>query len=61
MSLTQWARTKILWLQREQTISIESQPKKVVVVVVILAFVVVVIISHKNLSLKFNQNWVKNR
>ena len=34
--------------------SIESQPKKVVVVV----FVDVIIVGHKNLTLKFGQNWV---
>ena len=41
-------------------ISIESQPKKVVAVVVVVV-VVVIIIGHKNLTLKFDQNWVNNR
>ena len=40
-------------------ISIESQPKKVVVVVVV--FVFVIIIGHRNLTLKFDQNWVNNK
>ena len=42
--------------------SIESQPKKVVVVVVIVVVVVVVVIivGHKNLTLKFGQNWINN-
>ena len=49
--------------------SIESQPKKVVVVgvvvvvvvtttTVVIVFVVVIIVGHKNLTLKFGQNWV---
>ena len=38
--------------------SIKSQPKKVVVVVFI---VVVTIVGHKNLTLKFGQNWVNNK
>ena len=51
-------------------ISIESQPKKVVVVVVIVfvfglvvvgCVVVVVIVGHRNLNLKFGQNWVNNK
>ena len=44
-------------------ILIESQPKKVVivVVVVVVAFVVVIIVGHKNLTLKFGQNWVNNK
>ena len=37
--------------------SIESQPKKVGVVFV----VVVIIVAHKNLTLKFGQNWVHNK
>ena len=43
--------------------SIESQPKKVVVVVVVVVvFVVfVTIVGHKNLNLKFGQNWVNNK
>ena len=43
--------------------SIESQPKKVVVVVVVVVvFVVfVTIVGHKNLTLKFGQNWVNNQ
>ena len=40
--------------------SIESQPKKVVIVVVIVVVVVVIIVGHKNLTLKFGQNWVNN-
>ena len=44
-------------------ILIESQPKKVVivVVVVVVAFVVVIIVGHKNLTLKFGQNWANNK
>ena len=43
-------------------ISIESQPKKVVLVVVFVVVIfVVVIIGHKNLIIKFDQNWVNNR
>ena len=41
--------------------SIESQPKKVVVVVVVVVVVggvVVAIVGHRNLTLKFGQNWV---
>ena len=42
--------------------SIESQPKKVVVVVVVVVFVVVglvvVIVGHRNITLKFDQDWV---
>ena len=48
--------------------SIESQPKKVVVVVVVGVVVVVVVVSvvviivgHKNLTLKFGQNWANNK
>ena len=46
--------------------SIESQPKKVVFVVVVVVFVVVVggvviIVGHRNLTLKFGQNWVSNK
>ena len=52
--------------------SIESQPKKVVVVgvvvvvvvtttTVVIVFVVVIIVGHKNLTLKFGQNWVNNK
>ena len=41
---------------------IESQPKKVAVVdvVVVVVFVVAIIVGHKNLTLKFGQNWVNN-
>ena len=60
---------------KTRLISIESQPKKVVVVVgvvvvvVVFVFVVVglvvdggvVIVSHRNLTLKFGQNWVNNK
>ena len=48
---------------RTRLSSIESQPKKVivVVVVVVVVFVVVIIIDHKNLTLKFGQNWVNNK
>ena len=45
-------------------ISIGSQPRKVVVtvvVVVVAVFVFVIIIGHRNLTLKFNQNWVNNK
>ena len=44
-------------------ISIESHPKKVVVVVVVVfaVFVVVIIVGHKNLTLKFGQNWVNDK
>ena len=46
--------------------SIESQSKKVVVVfvvvvVVVVVFVVFIIVGHKNLTLKFGQNWVNNK
>ena len=47
--------------------SIESQPKKVIVVVVVVVvdvvvvFVVVIIVGHKNLTLKFCQNWVNSK
>ena len=41
--------------------SIESQPKKfAVVVVVVVGLVVVIIVGHKNLALKFCQNWGNN-
>ena len=52
---------------KTRSISIESQPKKVVdVVVVVIVFVVgvcvvVVIVGHRNLTLKFGQNWVNNK
>ena len=49
-------------------ISIESQPKKVVVVVfvvvglvVVVGVVVLIIVGHRNLTLKFDQNWVTNK
>ena len=38
-------------------ISIESQPKKVVVAFVVLVCVVAVIVGHRNLTLKFGQNY----
>ena len=41
--------------------SIESQPKKVVVVVLVVVVFVVITIGHKNLTLKFDQNWVNNK
>ena len=52
-------------------ISIKSQPKKVFVVVVVVVVVgldvivvvvglVAVIDGHRNLTLKFSQNWVNN-
>ena len=45
--------------------SIESQPKKFVVIVVVVVFVigvvVVIIVDHKNLTLKFGQNWGNNK
>ena len=49
--------------------SIVSQPKKIVVVVVVVIVVVVVlivvgldviIVGHRNLTLKFGQNWANN-
>ena len=46
-------------LHNTRLCSIESQPKKVVVVVVVV--VVVIIVGHKNLTLKFGQNWVNNK
>ena len=33
----------------------------VVVVVVVVVFVVIIIVGHKNLTLKFGQNWVSNK
>ena len=43
-------------------ISIESQPKRVVVdLVVVFVFVAVIIVGHKNLTLKFGQNWVNDK
>ena len=56
--------------------SIESQPKKVVVVVFLveavvvvlvvvyvvgLVVVVIIIVGHRNLTLKFDPNWVNNK
>ena len=42
-----------------------SQPKKVVVVVFVvfglLGVVFIIIVGHKNLTLKFCQNWVSNK
>ena len=47
-----------------------SQPTKVVVdvvvdvaivVVVVVVFIVVIIVGHKNLPLKFGQNWFTNK
>ena len=58
------AKRKILLYRQETRLSsIESQPKKVVVVVgiVFAVFVVVIIVDHKNLTLKFGQNWVNNK
>ena len=56
---------------KTRLISIESQPKKVVIVVVVVDVVVVccvavvgvvfVFVGHKNLTLKFGQNWVNNK
>ena len=52
---------------RNTLISIESQHKKVVVVVVVVVVLVVIfvvvflIVSHRNLSLKFDQNWVNDK
>ena len=46
-------------------ISIESHPKKIVVVVVVLVVVVVfavaIIVGHKNLTLKFGQDWINDK
>ena len=59
--------TNTLFGRTTRLISIESQPKKVVVVVVVVVvfvaavFVVVIIIGHRNLTLKFDQNWVNNK
>ena len=72
-SYTKW-RIRSIWYQTRLS-SIESPPKKVVVVVnvvvvvivvvgviVVVVFVVVVtIVGHKNLTLKFGQNWVNNK
>ena len=46
-----------LFCNKTRLTSSESQPKKFVVVVVVV-FVVVIIVGHKNLYLKFGQNWV---
>ena len=41
---------------------IESQPKKVAVVdVVVVVVVVAIVVGHKNLTLKFGQNWVNDK
>ena len=42
-------------------ISIVSKPIIIVVVVVVVVFVVVISVGHKNLALKFGQNWVNNK
>ena len=49
-------------MAQKKLISIESQPKKVVVVVVVVVvvFVVVIIADHKNRTIRFGQNWVRN-
>ena len=50
----------IINLKLFRTLSlIESLRKKVVVVVVVVVFVVI-IVGHKNLTLKFGQNWINN-
>ena len=56
---------------RSRLVSIESQSKKVVVGVLFVVYVVglvvgsvvvvVVIVGHRNLNLKFGQNWVNNK
>ena len=55
--------------KKTRLFSIESHPKKVavvVVVVVVVVFVVVggivvlIIVGHRNLTLKFGQNWFNN-
>ena len=40
--------------------SIESQLKKYVLVLVVVVVVFVIVVGHKNLTLKFGQNWVNN-
>ena len=51
----------IINLKLFRTLSlIQSLRKKVVVVVVVVVFVVI-IVGHKNLTLKFGQNWVNNK
>ena len=40
--------------------SIVSQPIKVVVDVIVVIFVFMAVIDHRNLPLKFGQNWVIN-
>ena len=43
-------------------ILIVSKPIEVVVVVVVVVFAIVaIIVRHKNLILKFGQNWVNNK
>ena len=42
---------------KSRLISIEPQPNRIVVVV----FVVLIIVGHKNLTLKFGQNWVNDK
>ena len=48
---------------KTRLISIESQPIEVVVVVVVVVvvFAVAIIVGHKNLTLKFGQNWVNDK
>ena len=55
-----WLENNI-WIYHFRFSTIESQPKKVVVVAVDAVFIVVIIVDHKNLTLKFDQNWVNNK
>ena len=73
----QWCEDKFIRCEKFLTTldttrlsSIESEPKEVVVVVVFFVVVfdhvgvvgvVVIFVSHKNLNLKFGQNWVKDK
>ena len=47
--------------KKARLISIESQPKKVVVLVVFVVVGLVGFVGHKNLILKFGQNWANNK
>ena len=70
--LVQGSYVLVTFWNKTRLISIESQPEKVVVVVVIfvvvvglvaislvigVVVVVVVIVGHRNLTLKYGQNW----
>ena len=55
-------RFRITFRTSTRLSSIESQPKKIVVVVMLIVIVaVIIVVGHKNLTLKFNQNWVNNK